>query len=90
VKRILIYRSGALGDAIVAVPTIQALRRAYPGAALALMTVHMNTGIWADQVLREFEWFDEFITYEPGDLRRVGPVAALLRRVRRLGAEMVV
>ena len=44
-KRILIYRPGALGDTIVAVPTIQALRRAYPDAALALMTVRRDTGI---------------------------------------------
>jgi ADP-heptose:LPS heptosyltransferase len=90
VKRILIYRPGALGDTIVAVPAIQALRRTYPDAKLALMTVHMDTGIWADQVLREFAWFDEVITYAPGDLRRPGSIGALWRRVRRFGADTVV
>jgi lipopolysaccharide heptosyltransferase II len=90
VKRILIYRPGALGDTIVAVPTIHALRKAYPDAALALMTVRMDTGIWADQVLREFDWFDEFITYEASDVRRPAGVVTLLARVRRLGADMVV
>ena len=89
-KRILIYRPGALGDTIVAVPTIQALRRAYPDAALALMTVHLDTGIWADQVLREFAWFDDVITYAPGDLRKPSRVVALWRRVRRFGADAVV
>lgn len=89
-KRILIYRAGALGDTIVAVPAIQALRSTYPGATLALMTVHAETGLWADQVLREFAWFDEMITYSPADLRTVSGVRALLRRVRHFGADMVV
>ena len=89
-KRILIYRPGALGDTIVAVPTIQALRRTYPGAALALMTVHRDTGIWADQVLREFAWFDDLITYAPSDLRTPSGIGALWRRVRQFGADTVV
>jgi heptosyltransferase-3 len=90
VKRILIFRPGALGDTIVAVPTIQALRRTYPAAALALMTVHTDTGISADQVLREFAWFDEVITYAPGDLRKPRSIGALWRRVRRFDADTVV
>ncbi|MEO8075601.1 MAG: glycosyltransferase family 9 protein [Acidobacteriota bacterium] len=88
-KKILIYRPGALGDTIVAVPTIQAIRRTYPQAALALMSIRMDTGIWADQVLREFGWFDELITYAPGGMRKPGAVGALCRRVRQFGADMV-
>ncbi len=89
-KKILIYRPGALGDTIVAVPTIQALRHAYPQAALALMTIRRDTGIWADQVLREFGWFDDLITYGPGGMRTPRAVGALCRRVRQFGADMVV
>ena len=89
-NRILIYRPGALGDTIVAVPAIQALRHAYPQAALALMSVRMDTGIWADQVLREFGWFDDLITYAPASMKQPGAVAALCRRVRQFAADMVV
>jgi lipopolysaccharide heptosyltransferase II len=90
VKRILIYRPGALGDTIVAIPTIQALRRRYPDAALALMTVRMDAGLWADEVLREFVWFDEVITYAPGDLRKLRAVRELWQRLRQFGADTVV
>ncbi len=88
-KRILIYRPGALGDTIVAVPAIQAIRAAYPDASLGFMTVHGETGIWADQVLREFAWFDDMITYAPGDLKTASGVGAVWRRVRQFGADMV-
>jgi lipopolysaccharide heptosyltransferase II len=90
VTRILIYRSGALGDTIVAVPAIQALRRAYPNAALALMTVSAESGIWADRVLGEFGWFDQMITYAAADLPNPGRVRALAQRVRAFAADMVV
>ena len=89
-KKILIYRPGALGDTMVAVPTIQALRHTYPQASLALMSIRLETGLWADQVLREFGWFDELITYGPGGMRKPGAAGALCRRVRQLGADMVV
>ena len=36
--RILIYRSGAIGDTIVAIPAIHAIRDAHPGAIFVLMT----------------------------------------------------
>ena len=41
-RKILIYRPGALGDTIVAVPTIQALRQTYPQASLAFMSIRMD------------------------------------------------
>lgn len=38
IKRILVYRCGAIGDTIVSVPAIDAIRRRFDGASLALMT----------------------------------------------------
>jgi ADP-heptose:LPS heptosyltransferase len=90
-NRILVYRAGMIGDAIVAVPAIQALRRAYPQASFALMSVGGVPGrLDACGVLREFGWFDELITYEPGVVRSVRALAALCARVRQFGADMVV
>lgn len=89
-KKIIVYRCGTIGDTIVAVPAIQALRDAYPDASLVLMTANSpRGGMWADEVLKEFGWFDDFVTYDPDD-HRVVALMKLLRAVRRVGADMVV
>jgi ADP-heptose:LPS heptosyltransferase len=91
VKRILIYRAGRIGDSIVAIPAIQALRDAYPGASLALVTVRGDDGgLWADDVFGEFGWFDAIVTYQQGVLRRPRAALALLSDLRRLDADLVV
>lgn len=90
-NRILIYRAGRIGDSIVAIPAIQALRRAYSGASLALVTVHGDDGgLWADDVLGECGWFETIVTYRPAALRSVGGLRALLADIRRFRADMVV
>jgi heptosyltransferase-3 len=89
-RKIIVYRCGTIGDTIVAVPAIQALREAYPNASLVLMTASSpRGGLWADTVLAEFGWFDDFVTYDPEDLR-VAALARLLNKVRKIGADMVV
>jgi ADP-heptose:LPS heptosyltransferase len=91
IERILIYRAGAMGDAMVAVPAIQHLRRAYPGARFALMSVGRLSGrLDSSQVLGEFGWFDELITYAQADWRSLSRLRALLLRVRRFRADLVV
>jgi heptosyltransferase-3 len=90
-KRILIYRAGRIGDSIVAIPAIQAVRRAFPRASLALVTVRGDGGgLWADDVFGEFGWFDAIVTYRPDVLRRPRAALALLSEVRRLDADAVV
>ena len=37
-KRVLVYRLGSLGDAVVALPALHVVRRAFPDAALTLLT----------------------------------------------------
>jgi len=89
--KILIYRSGRIGDSIVAIPAIQALRRAHPGASLVLVTVRgEGGGLWADDVFGEFGWFDAIVTYRPDMLRHPRGIMALLSDVRRLKADVVV
>lgn len=90
-RRIVIYRAGRIGDSIVAIPAIQALRRAYPQASLALVTVRGDAGgLWADDVFREFGWFDTIVTYKPDTWRHPRALLALLSDLRRLRADAVV
>ena len=90
-KRILIYRAGRIGDSIVAIPAIQALRRAHPGASFALLTVRGDdVGLWADDVFGEFGWFDTIVTYRPDVLRDPRALMALWSNLRRLEADLVV
>jgi ADP-heptose:LPS heptosyltransferase len=91
VRRVLVYRCGALGDTIVALPAIHAVREAFPAAALALMTANQGDGIvWTDEVLREFGWFARVITYRARELVTVRGLLGVLRRVRAVRPDLVV
>ena len=83
VKRILIYRCGALGDTIVALPAINAIRRQFPNASVVLMTANEGTEkVWADAVLHDFGTIDAFLTYRRRDLWNPWRLCRLLARVR--------
>ena len=90
-KRILVYRSGALGDTIVAVPAINAIRRQFPDATLVLMTASEGDEVvWADVVLREFGTIAAFLTYRREDLLNPSRLLRLLARVRAHRIDLVV
>ncbi len=66
--RILVYRIGSLGDTLVAVPALRALRAAFPGATLTLLTnVYggMNM-VGPENVLGKGHLVDRYITYPSG------------------------
>jgi heptosyltransferase III len=80
-----------MGDSIVAIPAIQALRRTYPRASLALVTVRGGDGgLWAADIFREFGWFDTIVTYRPDAPRDPRAIMSLLSDLRRLEADVVV
>ena len=90
-RRILVYRCGALGDTIVALPAMRAVREAFPDAELVLMTANDGAGIlWTDEVLREFHWFAHVVTYRACELASVRGLLGVLARVRRLRPDVVV
>ncbi|TMR27058.1 glycosyltransferase family 9 protein [Nonomuraea zeae] len=56
VRRIAVLRANALGDYLLAVPALEALKRAYPGARLTLLGR---------------PWHEEFLTGRPGPVDEV-------------------
>jgi heptosyltransferase III len=90
-KKILIYRCGTIGDTIVSVPAIQLLRRHLVKSSFILMTANSGDGkVWADDVLKEFDWFEKFVTYSSSDIRKPKRIFSLIEAVRRLNPDVVV
>jgi heptosyltransferase III len=83
-QRILFYRTGQIGDTVMALPAIWAIRRYFPGAFLALLNEQHagNAYIKASRVLPEQGLFDEFISYEAN--RDGAPFFKLLRLIPQL------
>jgi lipopolysaccharide heptosyltransferase III len=91
VRRVLVYRCGALGDTIVALPAMHALREAFPGAELVLMTANEADGVvWTDEVLGDFGWFARTVTYRAAEVRTIRGLLGVVRRVREVRPDLVV
>ena len=87
-KRILVFRIGQLGDTIVSLPAMQAVRRNFPEAHIALLSDRHpgKSYVVASDLLRGAGIFDEFLSYpvsESGEFLRGGRMAALLTSIRR-------
>ena len=87
-QRILVYRIGQLGDTIIALPAMWAIRKHFPAAYLALLSDrHPGTGyVLAPSVLPKEGLFDEYISYEAriggSDPRKLLMVLPRLRQGR--------
>ncbi len=90
---VLIYRVGQLGDTIVSLPALRAIRRRHPGARLVLLTdVHPGKGFVSSwDILGPTRLFSEVYFYEPRPWHalRWGELLRLARRLRRLRPERV-
>lgn len=83
---ILVFRVGQLGDTLVALPAIHAIRRRFPHHRMVLLTDRHPPGsgmVSSWNILQETRWFDEVLFYEPG--RWLGRSA--LHAVFKLGME---
>jgi ADP-heptose:LPS heptosyltransferase len=69
-KSILIFRTGQLGDTLVAMPAIHAVRKKYPEHRLILLTdKHPSQKDYVSSwdILKPTGWFDEVIFYNPDE-----------------------
>jgi hypothetical protein len=67
-QTVLIFRTGQLGDTLVSMPAIHAIRRHHPGCTVVLLTDrHPGSGFVSSwDVLGESGWIDEVEFYVPG------------------------
>lgn len=80
-KKILIYRIGHLGDTLVSLPALWAIRENFPAARITLLTNvdAQNAGyIAAQSVLPENGLIDEWLFY-PSNLPKLKTVSAFLK-----------
>ena len=71
VNRICVYRVGAIGDIVCAIPALSAIRRAYPDAHMTLLTTpgKYSRSRHAAELLGDAEWIDEIILYDLEDIK---------------------
>lgn len=85
-RRILFYRIGQIGDTVIALPAMWAIRRFFPKAFMALL-YDQHTGRNYPQALRtlpERGLFDEFISYEANqDGAALAKIIGVVQQIRR-------
>jgi heptosyltransferase-3 len=86
-RSILVFRVGLLGDTLVALPAIDAIRKRFPGRRLVLLTSPPANPAWVSpwEVLEPTGWFDEAVFYESSlrSPRNAARLAAMTMRLRR-------
>jgi len=91
---VLVYRIGQLGDALVAIPAVRAIRARHPDERMILLTDrHPARKGWVStwDVLGELGIFDDVVFYEPAGSTK-GSLAtgrALARRLQEIGPRTV-
>lgn len=85
-RRIVVYRIGELGDTIVALPSLWAVRRSFPDAHIALLgNVNLVAqNVSARQVLPQAHLIDQWLAYQSTGDRGPADLLSLLIRLRRL------
>ena len=90
--RILVYRIGNLGDTVVALPAIQAVRRRFPQARMTLLTErNPNSRLVVVSDVLPHGLFDDCVTYHSSD-GRTDPrnLLALLPHLWRLRFDLLI
>ena len=82
-KRVCIYRIGNIGDTACAILAMYAIRRAYRGAHLTIVTSPGKAGsVGARELLEGVSWIDEIIVYHAEDIATARGRLELVRNLR--------
>ena len=88
-QRVVVFRTGQLGDTVCAIPAFRLLRQRFPDAELVLICDRSLKGaIAADEVVRPFKIFDRIETYAAR--RGWRTTLELAARVFRLRPQVVI
>ena len=90
-KRVLIYRLGSLGDAIVALPSLRVVAQAFPKAKRWMLTnlIDSEKTVPMAQILENTGLIHNYIQY-PLKLRDPGTIVALSRSIRSMRPEVLI
>jgi ADP-heptose:LPS heptosyltransferase len=91
IRKVLIYRLGSLGDAVVALPSLHLIARSFPAAERVLLTnfpVHAKAPA-AAAVLGDSGLIHGTMRYTVGT-RQVGELLGLAREIRRFRPDLLV
>lgn len=89
--RVVVHLIGNLGDVIVAIPALMALRRRFPQARLTLVTSPGRRGMpGAKELLSGVGWLDEMIVYHQEDIATRRAQLALAARIRALRPDLLI
>ncbi len=90
---ILVFRIGQLGDTLISLPAIHAIRERHPHHRLILLTERQETAshVSSWDVLGPMGWFADVVFYRParGFFSRLFTLLGLARRLRQLRCEIV-
>ncbi len=82
-KRICVYRIGNIGDAVCALPALDAIRHAYPHAHLMLLTSPGRIGsVGFLELLEGADWLNEILPYYTHQVATLRQRASFLAQLR--------
>ena len=73
--KILVRGTNWIGDAVMAIPALRRLRRAFPDAEISL-----HTRSWAEGIFRDADFIDEILTFD----KTSSKISDAFREARRL------
>lgn len=94
IRTILVFRIGQLGDTLLSLPAIHAIRQRHPGQRLVLLTERQPAGsgyVSSWDVFGPTGWFDEVMFYTPARSipNKLSTMLSLAGKIRELGPEVV-
>ncbi len=84
VKNIIIFRTGNIGDAVCAIPSILAVKRNFPKARVTLLSSPGQIGLpGAKDIFIKEEYVNELIIYYKQDIKGIKGKRKLVRQLRK-------